>query len=285
LTTDEKHRFLEVAADEAGSDISIGFSLTGHTLEEDIELLERAQQVGCSHGLLSFPQDFRPDDQDEVFEHVAALSESTDLGIYLFISDKFGLHHLHPSGVPFDAYDRAMELPNIVGMKVGGMDLGMVTEVFERYGEQVAVAAINFGLLPLLVDHYDQQWSGAWTIEALQSPDKPHVVDLFELLRAGRLDEAMDLYWRLTPAMGVMMQLMAPLIPAGVYHWPQLKYYQFCTGGNGGVTRQPSMRLSKRAMDQIKGGFRAIGIDADPKDDVFFVGRTFADRVTDAASA
>lgn len=277
LTMEEKKRFVEIAADEASGDISCGVSLTGHTLEENIELARHAASAGCTHGLLSFPQSFTPTSPAQIVEYASAILDSAEIGIYLFVSDKFGFHRLHPTGVPFDAFDVLADRDDVIGLKLGGFDSGTAIEVFERYGDRLLVCTLNPGLFPLMVLHYGQQWSGAWTVEALQTVEQPLAVDYFEALLQGRVDEAMELYWRMAPAIGSMVGLMGPLVPTGTYHWPRLKYYQWLSGGNGGTTRQPCMRVYKRDMEAIKNGFRATGLRiTDDPDDAFFVGRTFA---------
>ncbi len=277
LTFNEKKRFLELAADEADGAISVGFSLAGSTLEENLALLDHAERAGCTHALLSFPQSFRPRSEEDIYRYAATICESTSLGICLFTSDKFALHRFHPSGVPFSVLDRLVEHDNVIAIKVGGMDSGMILQCFERYGGKVEVACLHLGLFPLTVKHYGQQWSGAWTVEALQTPEQPRAVEYLELLRAGKEEEAMRIYWSLAPVLETMSRLMAALIPTGTYHWPQLKYYQWLSGGNGGMTRQPCMRIFQRDLDAIRTAFRAAGLEvtADP-DDAFFVGRTYA---------
>lgn len=277
LTFEEKKRFLEVAADEAAGEISVALSLAGDTLEENLALLEHAEKVGCTHGLLSYPHSFNPASAEDVYAYASAIVDGTNLGVYLFVSDKFGFHRFHPSGVPFEVFDRLAERDNVIAMKLGGFDSGTIFECFERYGDTLLVATLNIGLFPLTVRHWGQQWSGAWTVEALQTPEQPYAVEFFDLLREGREDEAMLLYWRLAPALGAMAARMAPLVPTGAYHWPQLKYYQWLSGGNGGMTRNPTMRLFQRDLEAIKGGFRAAGLRlTDDPDDAFFLGRTFA---------
>ncbi len=277
LSFEEKKRFMQIAAQEAGDKISVAFSLAGDTLEENKLLLEHAERAGLSHALLSYPHTFRPTSEDEIYEYASEIIDSTNLGVYLFVSDKFGFQNVNPSGVPFSAFDRLADRPNVIAMKLGGMDSGVIFEAFERYGSRVLVCTLNIGLFPLTVKHFGQQWSGAWTVEALQTPEQPLAVQFFDLLRAGEEDEAMEIYWRLAPALGAMGALMAPLIPSGAYHWPQLKYYQWLGGGNGGMTRQPVMRLYQRNLEMIKGGMRAAGLRiADEPDDAFFLGRTFA---------
>ena len=182
LSMEEKKQMLTVACDEAGDKHGIAFSLTEESIEENIQLLEHAEKAGATHALLSYPQSFRPKTQDEVYDFVIQLSKATNLGIYLFVSDKFCFHNLHPSGVPFDAYNKLADEPNIVAMKLGGMDSGMILECLDRFNDRLLVTTVNLGMLPMLHKTHGVQWSGAWTQEALQSPDKPYVVDFFNLI-------------------------------------------------------------------------------------------------------
>lgn len=278
LSMDEKKRMLSVACEEAGDKIGIALSLTGETLQENIEILQHAEKVGATHALLSYPQSFVPKTQDDVYQFGKALADATSLGVYLFVSDKFQMHHLHPSGVPFDAYERLADLDNVIAMKLGGMDLGMIYECLERFSGRLQVTTVNLGLIPLLRKQYDVRWSGAWTVEALQSPERPHAVQFFDHLLAGREREAMEKYWAMAPALGAMMRIMMPLVPTGLYHWPLLKFQQWLSGGNGGMTRQPVMRVFDRDLMVIRGGLRAVGVDCkDPNED-FFVGRSVLAR-------
>lgn len=278
LTMAEKKRMLSVACDEAGDKIGIALSLTGETLEENVEILRHAESAGATHALLSYPQSFAPKSQDDVYRFGKAIADATNIGIYLFVSDKFQMHHLHPSGVPFEAYEKLADEPNVVAMKLGGMDAGMIYESLERFSDRLAVTTVNLGLIPLLRKGYDVRWSGAWTVEALQSPERPHAVQFFNLLLDGREREAMAKYWEMAPALGAMIRVMMPLIPTGLYHWPLLKYQQWLSGGNGGMTRQPVMRVFERDLQVIRGGLRAVGVDCkDPNED-FYLGRSVLAR-------
>ena len=274
LTMEEKKRMISIATDEAGDKIGIALSLTGETIAENIEILKHAESVGATHGLLSYPQSFSPKTQDDVFRFASTVAEATNLGIYLFVSDKFAFHHLHPSGVPFEAYDKLADLDNIIAMKLGGMDAGMILECFERFNDRLLVTTVNLAMIPMLRKSFDVRWSGAWTVEALQSPEKPYAVQFFNLLLEGKTEEAMKVYWQMGPALGAMMRIMAPLIPTGMYHWPLLKYQQWLSGGNGGMTRQPVMRVFERDLQVIRGGMRMIGIDCPDSNENFYLGRS-----------
>ncbi len=275
----EKVRFVEIACDEAGDDYGIAVSLSGDTIEGDLDLLRAAEKAGATHGLLSFPQAFVPKSQDDIYDYGKRLADSTDMGLYLFVSDKFGFGRFHPSGVPFDAFEKLADLPNVVAMKVGGMDAGMIYECFERFSDRLLVTTVNIGLIPLLRKSFDVRWTGAWTAEALQSPEHPHAVNMMNLLIEGKTDEAMQVYWRMTPALRAMMAIMAPLMPTGAYHWPLLKYQQWLSGGNGGLTRQPAMRVFQQNLQMIRGGLAAVGVQCPDPDEDFFLGRANVARM------
>jgi len=278
LTLEEKKRMLSIAVDEAGDKLGIAFSLTAESAQENIEILQHAESVGATHALLSYPQSFAPRTQDDVYRFVREHADATNLGIYLFVSDKFAFQHLHSSNVPMEAYEKLADVDNIVAMKLGGMDAGMILECFQRFSDRLLVTTVNLAMIPMLRRSFDVRWSGAWTVEALQSPEKPYAVQFFNLLLEGKTEEAMKVYWQMAPALGAMMRVMAPLVPTGMYHWPLLKFQQWLSGGNGGMTRQPVMRVYERDLQVIRGGLRAIGVDCPDSNDLFFLGRAEAAR-------
>lgn len=274
LTREEKLRMLVVAAEEAGERIAISFALTGDSLQENIELLRHAAKAGASHAQVSFPQSFAPRSQDDVVAYVRALADSTELGLYLVAADRFALHHLHPSGAPLDAYEQLAGLDNVIGLQLASMDAGLTLECFERFSDRLLVTTLNFGMLPMLVQNFRLKWSGAWTVEGLQSPQQPHAIQFMQRLQRGQFDEAMKIYWTLAPALGASARVLGPHAMTGASHWPMLKYQQWLSGGNGGMTRQPCMRMFERDMQAIRGGLRAVGVDCADPDEAFYAGRS-----------
>jgi 4-hydroxy-tetrahydrodipicolinate synthase len=94
----------------------------------------------------------------------------------------------------------------------------------------------------------------------------------------GKLDAAMKIYWHLAPAQTAALQQLGPKHAVGggdigMNHWPLAKYATWCVGGNGGLVRQPAMRLQAAHMRARKAALRAIGIEPREPDDEFFVGR------------
>lgn len=282
LTLDENKRFLEIVADEAGDDLVVSFTLLNNSFEESVALLEHAERVGVDHALLGYPQTFRPSSPDDIYEATARLAEASNLGLTMYATDKFDFARFHPSQVPFDAYDRIADIPNVTGMKVGFIDPAMTFESLRRFGDRVLVNVGTpwlMGLFPVLHRDWGVQWFGGGAWEFWQSPEKPYVVEYFDLVTSGRYREALQLYFRLAPATGIAMQSgLGRGGDIGMYHWPMGKYVSWTAGGNGGLTREPAMRLTPPAMEMRKNALRAIGIEPRQPDAEFYVGRAAAQR-------
>ena len=274
LSHEEKKRFLEIAVDEAGDQICVGFPLQGDSVQENLELLAHGQRIGASHAMVSYPQNLPLNDPDALVRYHEELIEASDLALVLFHNDKFNLYHLHPSGLPIGVYDRIVDHDTVVAVKVSVMDLATLDLCFERYGGRVLVSTPTVLQLPLVMSHYDMQWTGAWTIEAFQTPEQPLVIEMFDALRAGRIDEAMGIFARLGPLFAAFGPRLARMMPSGTYHWTLFKYIQYLSGGNGGVTRPPAMRLTRADMEEIRTAFLACGLRlAEGSDEDFCHGR------------
>jgi hypothetical protein len=78
----------------------------------------------------------------------------------------------------------------------------------------------------------------------------------------------------------VFTQQMRVPLQVGTYHWPQMKFYQWLTGGNGGYTRQPVMQLTAEDREAVRGAMRRVGLDPRGRedDDAFFLGRAATAR-------
>lgn len=282
LTFEETKRFLEIAVDEAQQRIAIGLALHAETEAQEFDLLAHAEQVGCQHALLDLPGEGSEEDLVRFGERYA---QATNLGLYLWQAQKHNFRRFNAAGIPYAAYDRLADQPNIIALKVGDPNPAVLFELFERYNDRMLVGALMLNVMPLGIKAYGQQWSGAWTVEALQSPEKPYAVDFFNHMMAGQYDAGMALYWRyLAPAFGAMMQRMGPLMPSGGHPWEHLKYYQFAVGGNGGRMRpdphQPGLApVTAIDMEEVRQTFRAIDIEPSGlPDEAFFVGRAAWDQ-------
>lgn len=277
LTLDEQKRFVEIVCDEARGRILVSFTLLQDSFADSLELLAHAEAAGASHALLGYPPSFRPASPTEIVAATRRLAESTSLGLVMYASDKFDFVRFHPSQVPFEAYGRIADLPNVVSLKVGFGDPAMTFEAFERFGDRVLVNVGTpwlLGLFPLLQRRYGAQWFGGGAWEMWQSPQKPYVVEYHRHVLRGETAQARAIYWTLARANLVAMGgNIARGGDIGMYHWPLGKYVSWSVGGNGGRMREPAMRLSPGLMQQRKAALRALGIEPREPDEEFWVGR------------
>ncbi len=281
LTMEEAKRFLEVAVDEAGTDLGVSTTLIRDSFDENLELAKHMERIGGHGALIGYPFNWYPQDENDVYEQTRALCEAADLNYVLYATFKFNFGRFHPSGWPLDVLERmAVDFPNTVACKLGILEPGFIYEAFHRLADKVVIQFPWERWWPLLRSNYGAnfQFAGAGAYEAFQSTEKPMCTDYFQLLLEDRMDEAMAIYWRLTPVRNVFEKQFMPTQMIGTYHWPQQKYYQWLVGGNGGFTRQPVMKMMQYEMDEMRGAMRAVGIAPSEDDSEFFVGRSNAAR-------
>jgi 4-hydroxy-tetrahydrodipicolinate synthase len=272
LTFDEAKRFLDIVVDEADGQIMVSPGIIFDSLEKNIAFIEYAEQAGADMAVLSYPLNYYPDSPEKIYQDTRRMCEASGLPVVLYPSMKYNFGRFHPSGFPLEVLDRLVEIDNVVSILVAITEPGFIFECFRRYGDDVLVQVPWERWMPFLVSNHGQQWMGPGTYELFQSPEKRYLVDYFNLLLEGKTDEAMELYWRITPARMTFEQQFMPTQTIGTYHWPLMKYYQWLVGGNGGCTREPVMKMGQHQMDQARDAVRALGIQPRENDEAFFVG-------------
>lgn len=271
LSLEESKRFVEIAADEADGKILVTTSLILNSFEEHMELAEHAEKVGLNGVLLGYPTTFHPTDKEEVYKVTKDFCESTNMHVTLYPSPHFPFGKFHNSGFPLDVMARLAELPNVVAVKIG--EMGLYADVQRMIGDKVLIGCPVERFVPLLIRGFGMQWMGAGCYEVFQSPEKPYLVEYFNLLLEGKYDAAMEIYWKIAPMRNIFEQQFNVTVMTGTYNWHQQKFYQWCTGGNGGLTRQPAMKLHQWEADPIKMGYFLIDIETPENDDEFFMGK------------
>ncbi len=281
LSFAEAKQFVSIVADEAGDELVVAVTLLLDSLQRNHALALHAAGAGADLLQVGFPPNYYPDDAQQIYQTLHALSVATDLGIVLYPSPHYNLERFHPSGFPLDVLERMAELDNVVAVEAG--EPGLAADMIQRFGGRLLINNPIERHLPLMVQAAGQQYIGPGCYESLQSPEQRNVVDYFALLRDGKTEAAMDIYWKLTPARGLFEAKMMPTAMLGCYHWPLQKYYQWLVGGNGGYTRQPCMKLHQFEMEPIKFTLMQMGIVPRQPDEEFYLGRANLARGLSAA--
>ncbi|MFN3388283.1 MAG: dihydrodipicolinate synthase family protein [Allosphingosinicella sp.] len=290
LTADEQLRMIEIAVDEAGGELLVSLIPEVPGDEAKIDLLRRAADAGAAHALIHPPFDWRPADEQALYEWYRKMIDAAPLDAVLWATDGANFRHFAAANVPVTVIDRLADLDRVVAIKLmTTLDETIVFDLCERVADRMLIGCVNLRLFPLLAKHYGAQWSGAWTAEALQSPDAPCVTDYVRQLAGGDFDAALATYRRIMPAYQALFALMAPVLPKGVHPFTQLKYYQWYVGGNGGLMRPPhdpnerAFPLTPAQREQVAAAYAAIGIEGGGPLESFIVGRALHESGTTPA--
>jgi len=274
VTFEEAKRFVEVVTEEAKGKLLVSTTILFDSLEQNMEMIKHAEKLGCHKVMLGYPPNYYPKSAAEAYQVYRDMCDTApNLAVVLYPSHKFNFQRFHPSGFPFEILEWMVDIPNAVAIELAILEPGFIFECFRRFGEKILVQCPWERWLPLLHDQFGQQFMGPGPYEAFQSPEKPYLVDYFNLLMEGQTDKAMEIYWKLTPVRMTFEKQFMPTVGLGTYHFPHQKYYQWLVGGNGGFTRQPVMKMYQHEMEETKNALRAIGITPREPDEEFYVGR------------
>jgi len=240
------------------------------TVEEDIEMLRHIERVGGAFATLGHPIQYHPWSVEDIFMMYKHMCDSVNLAI-VFYPGRLHTRKLHPSYFPPALLPRIADIPNVVAMKIGGgSSLAITVMSFRLCGEKILVNDPMPERWFVTVPHYGQQWAGAGPFYAMQTPEKPRVVNMFNLLVKGQVDKALDIWWEGGGGGG---SLDDSYFHTGIVTALSDKYSHWCNGGNGGSVRQPTGRLPDYQKERIKAGMRALGLTPRENEEEFYVGR------------
>jgi 4-hydroxy-tetrahydrodipicolinate synthase len=274
ITLAEYLEFLRVVRDEAGDDLVVVHHGSWSNLEQNLEAVRGAEEAGVELVLLSYPPNFYPESEQEVYDYTKAFCDATNLAVILFPMFLWGFSpRIHPSDIPARLIRRLLDdCPNIAVIKAEGGFPGIqaVVECHRLFGDEVVISMpIESELIPLaqlmplqLSATSDHEFFG------------PMIPRVMQLLRDGKYDDATEIYWQLHPARKVKAALFPGLHGGSVLNRQAWKFQGWLQGYNGGPLRQPTMRLQDNQMAALRKGLVDAGLEpsTDPFRE-FFTGR------------
>lgn len=274
ITPEENARFTALARDTAGDRLGLFFHAAFATLEENIEAVKLAEKAGADIVLLSYPSQFWPSTEQEIYDYTKSFCDATDLAVMLFPIPLWGFERVHPAGMSVELVRRLLDhCPNIVAIKAeqGFPLVAGLCEMYHHFrGEVVISCPIEGDALPLMSLMKLQfsgtsytQWMGDFYPRA------------FELARTGHWEEAMKMYWQVSPARQASSAATAAYMPGvNFINRTNWKYMDWLAGFNGGPLRAPAQRIPDRWMKSLRQGLVAskLEVTSDP-DSEFNIGR------------
>lgn len=274
ITAEENARFTAWARDSAGSNFGLFFHAAFGTLADNIEAVNLADKAGADLVLLSYPSNFWPTSEQEIYDYTKAFCDATDLGVMLFPIPTWGFERVHPAGMSLELVSRLLkDCSNIVAIKSEqGFPLPAgICEMYHHFRDDVVISCpIEADAIPLM-SLMKLQFSGTSNTQWMGD----YYPRAFELARTGHFEEAMKLYWKVNPARQANMAASAASAPAiGALNRTQWKYQDWLAGFNGGPMRAPSLRIPDRFMKSLRQALTASGCEVTPEpDSAFIVGR------------
>lgn len=272
-TMAEYKQFIDIAVDEAKGRIQIIGHGSFDTPADVVEAMKYGEANGLDSYLFAFPPSFYPKTGNDVLQYVQQVNEQLHLGCIMFPAAYWNFGRLHPSGWPPELCDAVADIPNVIAFKyesIGNAAPGML-EVVKKIGKKVIVTDPFDTLTPLWVELVGTQWLGTSQYE-YYAGEMPR---MWNMLKSGQWDEAMQLYWRLHPARQAKSADKATWVNgANFLHRYVWKYMQWLNGYNGGPIRMPVMRMTDGQKALLRGGLEKSGIKTTESTDAeFYVGR------------
>jgi 4-hydroxy-tetrahydrodipicolinate synthase len=274
ITQGEYRQFCEIAADEAAGRQLFFHHSSWSNLEQARAALTIAEDTGAEIVLLSYPPNFYPHSEQDIYDYTKAICDSTSLGVMMFPMFLWGFSpRIHPSDIPVSLIRRLLDdCPNIVAIKAEGGFPGImgVIECHRRFGDEVVISCpIESEFIPLaqvmplrLSATSDHEYFGS------------SIPDVFKLLQNGDFDQATELYWKIHPARKAKNGLAAQLNGGAFINRQAWKFQAWLQGYNGGPLRQPTQRIHDAQMNALRKGLIDSGLTPSEQPNAdFFLGR------------
>lgn len=140
-TLEEDRRFVEWCVDEARGKVGITLNLRYYTLADNIAMARHAEAVGCHSVMISYPTNFRPRSEEDVYAWTRAICDATRLGVILFPSVKNDFPA--PYRVSAQTLARLADLENVIALKIGVIEWTWIDECFPAASVTACSSAIR----------------------------------------------------------------------------------------------------------------------------------------------
>jgi 4-hydroxy-tetrahydrodipicolinate synthase len=188
LTFEEKKRVIEVVVEETRGRVPVYAGTGAVTTREAITLTKMAENAGVSAVSILTPFFIRPN-EEELFEHYAAIAKTTRLPILLY-------NNPQRTGVNISAefVARASQVKNIVGIKDSSGDLTLTSEYIRRTGGTFSVLAGRDTLI-----YGTLCYGGKGAIAATANVAPKLIVEIYEAFQKGDLKRSLEAQFQLAP--------------------------------------------------------------------------------------
>jgi 4-hydroxy-tetrahydrodipicolinate synthase len=187
LSLDERRRMLDLAKAAVGGRVPFVPGTGTNNIDETIMLTQHAERIGVDAALIIVPYYNRPS-QEGLFRYFKAVAASVELPLIIYNIPGRTAQNMEPSTMA-----RLREVcPNIVGVKESNKDFEHTSKVLATCGRDFLVySGIELLCYPMLAI------GGVGHVSATGNMLPREVASIYDLVAAGRWQEAMDLHYQL----------------------------------------------------------------------------------------
>lgn len=183
LTTAEKETLIKFAVDECKGKIPVILNIAEGSTAAAVEQAAFAKQWGAE-GLMALPPMRYKTDHRETVTYFKTIANSTDLPIMIYNNPVD-----YKTDVTLDMFAEMIECTNITAVKESTRDVTNVTRLKNRFGNRLKILC---GVDTLAVEELLLGADGL--VAGLVCAFPAETVAIYKLVKAGRIDEAVNIY-------------------------------------------------------------------------------------------
>jgi 4-hydroxy-tetrahydrodipicolinate synthase len=189
LSLEERERVMQIAAEAVGGRVPFVPATGTSNLDETLRLTRAAERLGADAALVIVPYYVRPS-QEGLYRYFRELAGQVDLPIVIYNIPGRTAVNMEPQTMARLRQDA----PSIVGVKEANKDFEHVSKVLHACGRDFLVfSGIELLCYPMLAI------GGAGHVSATANVLPKEVAQLYDLVAAGKWEEAMDQHYWLLP--------------------------------------------------------------------------------------
>ncbi len=183
LSAAEKFEMLTFAKSVAPAGFPIVLNIAEQVTAEATAFAKKAEELGADGLMLLPPMRYKASDR-EVVAYFAAVAEACKLPILIYNNPvDYAIH------VTIDMFAELEKYPNIQAVKESTRDLTNITRMINRFGDRFAILG---GVDTISLEA--QLAGGIGSVAGLVDAFPKETVAIFNLAKAGRLEEALKIY-------------------------------------------------------------------------------------------
>jgi 4-hydroxy-tetrahydrodipicolinate synthase len=183
LTHDERIELLKASTEQSKGRVPTLVNIAEGSTRTAIELALRSEKEGADGLMVLPPMMYKPTDEETV-AHFVAVAESTSLPILLYNNPVD-----YKIEITMDMFEKFLPYDNIQAVKESTRDISNVTRLKNRFGDRFKILC---GVDTLAMEELLMGADG-W-VAGLVDAFPAETVAIYRLVKAGRINEALDIY-------------------------------------------------------------------------------------------